>query len=190
VGAFVDTYVDSQESFDSSVRLLAAGGLGLTVTLATALKELDGVGLAAVLAFLVSLGANFASYSTAQKDMLMRLAFLDGDDNSAGDEWGNRWTRWTTGLNYTAGVTLLLGGLFLACFVWTTEKEKPMRDHDQQRSEEQIDALTGAATPPPRVLASRAKTPPPRMMASKPIVAREEKGQTPPPKASPQPKKP
>jgi hypothetical protein len=115
---FVDTYVDSQEAFDVSVRTLAAAGVAITVTLATALKELEGAGVAATLAFLVSLGANFGSYWTAQRDMLTRLAYLQGRPDADGDEWGNRWTKRTTALNFTAGVTLLLGGVFLASFVW------------------------------------------------------------------------
>jgi len=118
---FVDIYTDSQASFDTSVRAMAAGGVAVTVSLATALKELDLVGVVAVVAFLVSLGANIVSYETARRDMLERLSYLQGNAGSdkGGNEWGNRWTTWTTGLNYAAGLAVLAGGAFLVGFVWT-----------------------------------------------------------------------
>jgi hypothetical protein len=119
---FVDTYVDSQESYDTSVRALAAAGVGITVTLGTALKHLEGAGLVAVLLFLASLAANLLSYVTAQRDMLERLVFLQDEEARADDKraWGNQWTKWTGGLNTIAGTFVVLGGFFLAWFVWTT----------------------------------------------------------------------
>ena len=90
-GQFVDTYVTSQESYDTSVRTLSAAGVAVTVTLATALKDFDGYGVGATVLFLASLGANLASYATAQKDMRARL-----DSVAAGDRqgaFGNEWTK-------------------------------------------------------------------------------------------------
>ena len=66
---YVDTYVKAQETFDASVRTLAAPGVAVTVTLATALDHLDAAGKWAAGFFLVSLGYNLVSYATAQKDM-------------------------------------------------------------------------------------------------------------------------
>jgi hypothetical protein len=43
---FVDVYAHSQESFDTSVRTLAAAGVATTVSLATALHHFDGSGVA------------------------------------------------------------------------------------------------------------------------------------------------
>jgi hypothetical protein len=118
---FVETYTDSQETFDASTRTLAAAGVAVAVTLGTALKDFGWWGIGAVLLFLVSLGANLVSYATAQKDMSTRLVYLQADEGEEvdGDEWGNRWTKRTTWLNVAAGVTLLLGGVLLAGFVWT-----------------------------------------------------------------------
>lgn len=114
---FVDTYVSSQESYDTSVRTLSAAGVAVTVTLATALEDFGGYGVGASVLFLTSLGANLISYTTAQIDMRARL-----DTVAAGDRigaFGNNWTKATTMFNFIAGATLLLGGGFLAYFVAT-----------------------------------------------------------------------
>jgi hypothetical protein len=112
---YVETYVHSQETFDTSVRTLAAAGVGVTVGLATAVNALGWSGGAAVILFLVSLGINLVSYATAQKDMRLRLdAVADYDREGAN---GNRWTKATHTCNWIAGITLLGGGVILALFI-------------------------------------------------------------------------
>jgi hypothetical protein len=66
--------------FDASVRTLAAAGIAVTVTLATALKTIDRLGTAAVVAFVISLGANLVSYATWQMDLRRRLGFVKASD--------------------------------------------------------------------------------------------------------------
>lgn len=114
---FVEVHAEAQESYDSSVRNLAAGGVAVTVSLATALKGLDGMGLAAVSFFLFSLAANVVSSVTQKFDMEKRAAIPH--PVTEGLE-GNRWTKWTTGLNVLAGVALITGGILLALFVSST----------------------------------------------------------------------
>ena len=112
---FVEVYAHSQESYDSSIRGLAAGAVAVTVSLATALQALSTWGVAAVTAFLASLGLNLASYVTAQLDMRARLDSLRAGREDGTE--GNRWTKATTGLNVIAGLTLIAGGVLLAIFV-------------------------------------------------------------------------
>ena len=115
---FADVHSKSQESFDSSVRTLAAAGVAVTASLGTALDGLGQTGLVAVVAFLGSLSFNVSSYMTAQWDMHARLDNLR-DPPYEGIE-GSRWTSWTQRLNLLAGVALILGGVLLAAFVAST----------------------------------------------------------------------
>jgi hypothetical protein len=107
-----------QDTFDSTVRALAAGGIAVTVTLATAaVDDFNGWGVLAVLAFLGALGCHVGSFVTAQRDMRARLALVRVSDLRAFDE--TSWTRRTFELNVGAGLLLILGGLLLALFVWS-----------------------------------------------------------------------
>jgi len=115
---FGDAYVKAQETFDSSVRALAAGGVGVTVTLATALEDFPSAGVIAVLLFLLSLASNFVSFATAQRDVRLRIQAVWARDRRA--VFGNAWATATLILNTTAGATLIAGGGFLAYFVAST----------------------------------------------------------------------
>jgi hypothetical protein len=112
---FVDTYAKSQESYDNSVRTLAAAGVGVTVSLATALNALSETGVTAIIFFLAGLAATVASHVTAQRDMQCRLRCLRKNE-LVGIE-GNRWTTATTALNIAAGVALFGGGIFLTLYI-------------------------------------------------------------------------
>jgi len=112
---FAEAHAKSEESYDSSVRTLAGGGVGVTVSIATALHALPTVGIGAVAAFLLSLTLTVASHLTAQADMKCRLAALEAGRH---DELrGNKWTRATLWLNGAAGGALLVGGALIAAFV-------------------------------------------------------------------------
>jgi hypothetical protein len=112
---FVEVYAHSQESYDSSIRTLAAAGVGVAVSLAAALESLNTAGVWAIVLFLSSLGWNLGSYATAQLDMRTRIACLR-DDRHEGLE-GNRWTVATRVMNVAAGAALIAGGGLLALFV-------------------------------------------------------------------------
>jgi hypothetical protein len=109
-------------TFDSTVRTLAAAGVGATVSLAAALHGLTGPGVAAVALFLASLTCNVVSYVTAQCDMKGRLDALRQAGGGAypKEVEGTKWTRWTTGLNGAAGLALVAGGAVLAWFISST----------------------------------------------------------------------
>lgn len=109
-------HAKAQETFDSSVRAMAAGGVATTVSLATALHALASLGIAAVALFLLSLGCNLASYATAQADMRARLERVARYEYAS----RSRWSLWTFGLNVAAGVALISGGAALGAFVGTT----------------------------------------------------------------------
>ena len=111
----VDALAKTQEDYDSSIRTLAAGGVAVTVSLATALHHVGWRGTTAVVLFLLSLGVNLLSYVTAQKDMYLRLDLLAAHRDS--ESGSNRWTKWTSRLNLIAGLTLLAGGGVLTWFV-------------------------------------------------------------------------
>jgi hypothetical protein len=112
---FVEVYSDEQKAFDNSVRTLAAAGIGVTVTLATALKSMPAAGNCAAVCFVASLGLNLASHVTSQLDMRSRLACLrDGRDE--GYE-RSRWTMATTLANIAAGLAFIAGSVLLAVFV-------------------------------------------------------------------------
>jgi len=109
---YAQVHAKAQDTFDLSVRTLAAAGLAVTVALATALKELSGWGVAAVVAFLLTLGFNLLSYTTAQLDIRRRLEHV-----KVGDARGREETSWTTCtfvLNVFAGVALIVAGALLA----------------------------------------------------------------------------
>jgi hypothetical protein len=111
---FVDVYAHSQESFDSSIRTLAAGGVAVTVSIAAAFEELGTAGLVAVFLFLISLSFNLGSHATEQLDMRARLDCLR--ERRADRIEGNGWTTTTTVLNVLAGAALVAGGVLLATF--------------------------------------------------------------------------
>jgi hypothetical protein len=112
---FVEVYAHSQKSYDDAVRALAAAGVALTVSLATALHHFATSGLVAVIFFLVSLGLNLASFGTAQADMKTRIACLRARKTDGIE--GNRWTTVTTALNGAAGAGVLTGSVLLAVYI-------------------------------------------------------------------------
>jgi len=105
----------AQETFDSSFRTLAAAGLAVTVSLATAIDDLNVSGDRAVVLFLGSLLANLLSYATLQIDLRRRLKAVEIGTREGSA--GNRWTILTHILNAAAGITLIAAGVFLARFV-------------------------------------------------------------------------
>jgi hypothetical protein len=113
---FCEVHAKQQESYDSSIRALAAAGVAVTVSLGTALDGLTGLGTTAVILFLLSLGLNLVSYVTSQRDMTAPLNALRDEGLTEAVE-GNCWTVATTLLNVAAGVALVGGGAFLAWFV-------------------------------------------------------------------------
>jgi hypothetical protein len=112
---FVEVYAHSHKSYDDAVRALAAAGVALTVSLATALHHFATSGLVAVIFFLVSLGLNLASFGTAQADMKTRIACLRARKTDGIE--GNRWTTVTTALNGAAGAGVLTGSVLLAVYI-------------------------------------------------------------------------
>jgi hypothetical protein len=117
---FVDSLTHAEDSYDESIRVLAAGGVAVTASLATALHTLSGEGVAAVAAFLCGLGLTVASHQTARLDMVARINDLRAHRHDRLEE--SRWTRLTAWLNMLAGVALLAGGILLALFVSTSFK--------------------------------------------------------------------
>lgn len=113
---FCEVHAKQQESYDSSIRALAAAGVAVTVSLGTALDGLTGLGTVAVILFLVSLALNLLSYLTSQRDMTVRLNTLRDEGLTEAVE-GNGWTLGTKILNGAAGAALVVGGVFLAWFV-------------------------------------------------------------------------
>lgn len=113
---YAQVHATVQNTFDSSVRTLAAAGVAVTVTIATAAVEsFDWWGTLAVSGFLASLACNLASYVTAQKDMRVRLEFVRASDLRGYDE--TAWTTRTFRFNVGEGVSLILGGLLFMGFV-------------------------------------------------------------------------
>jgi hypothetical protein len=100
------------------VRTLAAAGVAITASLATALHGLTGAGVAAVTLFAISLGANVTSHATAQMDMRKRIQCLRTGQHDGLES--NGWTTKTHVLNATAGLTLIAGTILLARFVAMT----------------------------------------------------------------------
>jgi hypothetical protein len=121
---YADVHAKAQDTFDASVRTLAAGGVAVTVTIASAVVDtFDNWARLAVAAFLVALAANVSSYATAQKDMRTRLELVAASDPRGRDE--TAWTTRTYRLNVLAGVALVAGGALLAIFVAGAESPPP-----------------------------------------------------------------
>lgn len=109
LGQFVDSYAEAQKTYDTSVRTLAAAGVAVTASLATALRDMPTSGKCAVGLFIASLVVNLLSYGTWQLDIGGRLKSL----RSGGVEGieGNNWTTTTTWLNFIAGATFIVGAV-------------------------------------------------------------------------------
>jgi hypothetical protein len=116
---FIETYTTSQNDFDASIRTLAAAGVAIAMSLATALHKVGTPGTVCVALFLFSLGMNVLSYVTAQLDMSRRIVNLDRRHDHR--VHATAWTRATQVLNTAAGGCLIVGGIALAWFVtWAT----------------------------------------------------------------------
>lgn len=114
---FVAEHGKAQETFDSSLRTLAGAGLALTVSLATALRTLPEVGVAAAALFLASLLVNLGSYVFAQLDMNARMSRLRSSGATYEGTERTAWTTVTWLMNVGAGLTLLAGGILLVIFI-------------------------------------------------------------------------
>lgn len=114
---FVREHGKAQEDFDSSLRTLAGAGLGITVSLAAALKGMPATGLAAAATFLGTLLLNLVSYVFVQLDMNARRESLKTHPTSYEGAERSRWTTWTWGTNVGAGATLFAGGVLLVVFI-------------------------------------------------------------------------
>src|SRR2546423_10097689 len=112
---FVEVYAQSQDSFDTSVRTLAAAGVAVAASLATALHGFNNWGVGSVVFFVVSLSLNLGSFLTTQFDMRARLKCIREGEYDGIE--GNRWTTVTTGANLSAGAALIAGAALLATFV-------------------------------------------------------------------------
>jgi hypothetical protein len=112
---FVDVRTKAQESYDSSLRTFAAGGIAVTASIATALHTFGGLGTATIAAFLAALAAMQFSHSSTVRDMWVRVVDLESHKDHR--LWGNRWTTITTVLNAAAGVAFFAGCVLLAVFV-------------------------------------------------------------------------
>lgn len=115
---FAEVYAHSQEAWDSSIRTLAAAGIGVTASIGTALHSFSGYAIVAIGAYIASVVFNLFSYGTAQLDMRCRLRALRHSRAYEGAE-RSRWTKYTTVLNLLAGGAFVLGSVFLAIFVAT-----------------------------------------------------------------------
>lgn len=114
---FVAEHGKAQETFDSSLRTLAGAGLGITVSLATALKTLPGAGIATASLFLASLLVNVLSYVSVQLDMRERMARLKVSGATYQGAERSCWTTVTWVMNVAAGLGLLAGGILLVVFI-------------------------------------------------------------------------
>jgi hypothetical protein len=116
---YVTVYMESQAALDSLMSRLAAGGVGITVTLATALKKLNVQGVWGIVLFLISLGCGVLSYMTAQSDCKHRLY---KDIRYSKRPTDNAWTWMTRILNWASLITILAGGALLALFIHSATK--------------------------------------------------------------------
>jgi hypothetical protein len=114
-GQFAETRAKAQESYDSSLRTFAAGGIAVTASIATALHTFGGLGTATIATYLVALAAMQFSHSSTGRDMWVRVADLEAHNDDK--LWWNRWTTITTVLNAGAGVAFFAGCVLLAVFV-------------------------------------------------------------------------
>lgn len=111
---YVEVYAEEQKSFDLAARTIAAAGVAVSVSIATALKTMPTSGMGAVGLFLGALTLNLVSYATSQRDMLARLKEIrDGGEGLD----PNGWTKATHWLNGLAGGGVVLGGVVLLVFV-------------------------------------------------------------------------
>jgi hypothetical protein len=117
---FVTEHGKAQETFDSSLRTLAGAGLGITVSLATALKTMPSSGRWAAGLFLASLLVNLGSYVSAQLDMRTRMETLKKNVATYEGAEHSAWTTVTWVMNVAAGLALLAGGILLVIFISTT----------------------------------------------------------------------
>jgi hypothetical protein len=113
---YIEVYDKSQESFDTSVRTLAAAGIAVTVTLGAAFKTLSGAGTIAVICFVVSLLATLVSFQTVQWDMKSRISALEEQRDEGSFTSG--WNKVTTGFNWAAGILFFAGAIALCRFVY------------------------------------------------------------------------
>jgi hypothetical protein len=110
-----------QQAYDQTVLKLAAAGLGLTVTLATALITADEPiqhRFPLLLAWLFlsgSLASVIFSFVTSQKESKKRIILID--KKKFKEAIAPELTRLTLWLNYCSGGFLVAGGLFLALFI-------------------------------------------------------------------------
>jgi hypothetical protein len=112
---FVDAITHAEDAYDESIRVLAAGGVAVTVSIATARHGFSGGGVPAIIALLASLGLTLFSHQASRLDVKHRLKELDEETyNPTIEGWRTRVTVWMNGL---AGVALLLGAILLAVFV-------------------------------------------------------------------------
>ncbi len=114
---FVTEHGNAEEAYDSALRALAGAGLGITVSLAVALKELPGSGLWAAISFLAALLLNFGSYVFVRHDMRARMEALRRNPTAYEGAEESRWTTWTWRTNVAAGIALLAGGMLLIVFI-------------------------------------------------------------------------
>lgn len=117
---FVDAVDHAEDSYDDSIRTLAAAGVAVTASLATARHGFSGGGLPAMVALLVSLGLTVASHQATRTDILHRIACLN-DQTYDPATYGWR-TRVTAGMNALAGIALIVGGVCLAFFASSSWK--------------------------------------------------------------------
>ena len=111
----VDAYAKTQDSYDTTIRSLAAGGVAITVSIGTALHAFGMSGAVAVSLFLGSLGLNLGSFATVQRDIKCRLGHLTAKRDAEAQD--NAWRKLTTVLNIASGTLLLAGGIALAILV-------------------------------------------------------------------------
>jgi hypothetical protein len=113
---FVVEHRKAYETLDSSVRTLSAGGIAVTVSLATALKTLSPPGRWAVGLFLTCLGLNLLSFVGVTLDMRARLTALKTNTGYEGAERSG-WTPWISVTNVLACAALIAGGALLLVFI-------------------------------------------------------------------------
>jgi hypothetical protein len=112
---FVDAHTHAEDSYDEAIRILAAGGVAVTASIATARHGFSGAGVAAMVAFIVSLGVTLASHQTSRRDMESRIELVHARTYDLTRR--SRLTALTQYLNDLAGVALLAGAVLLSIFV-------------------------------------------------------------------------
>jgi hypothetical protein len=117
---FVDAVDHAEDSYDESIRTLAAAGVAVTASLATARHGFSGGGLPAMVALLVSLALTVGSHQATRSDLMHRIACLNAETYDPAI-YGVR-TRVTAVMNALAGIALLVGGICLAFFASSSFK--------------------------------------------------------------------